>query len=182
MKTIIEQLCNTNELVEIYTNRDDFDKFGVGYVVACTENDYLVHTFDDKDLDDGYYVMHRDSIFVIQRNTKYLKNMLQIIKPKPDKFKLPKGSGLELDLFGEVLLLCQKKRLIVVVRLECDMECYGWVTDFNDNVIEIELVDGDGMFDGTAYLRMEDVQLIGFGGQEENRRAKLVHRNCCQVK
>ena len=45
MNDIIKQLCNTNELVELYTNRDDYEKFGVGYIIACTDNEYLVHTF-----------------------------------------------------------------------------------------------------------------------------------------
>ena len=46
MNDIIKQLCNTNELVELYTNRDDYEKFGVGYIIACTDNEYLVHTFE----------------------------------------------------------------------------------------------------------------------------------------
>ena len=41
MKDIIKRLCNTNELVEVYTNPNDCDKFAVGYIDACTDNEYL---------------------------------------------------------------------------------------------------------------------------------------------
>lgn len=173
MKDIIKRLCNTNELVEVYTNPNDCDKFAVGYIDACTDNEYLVHAFQENDLDDGYYVMRNDSVFEIRRRTKYLKNMLQFINPNPEKYKLPKGYSSELDLFCVVLNLCKEERLIAMIRLEFGAECYGWVTDFDDNILEIETVDCDGIPDGINYLRMEDVEIIGFGGLEENRRLKL---------
>jgi hypothetical protein len=47
------------------------------------------------------------------------------------------------------------------------------VRSFNDEVLEIDRVDGDGMPDGTTYLRMEDIKMVGFNGLEENRRTKL---------
>ena len=173
MDDIIKQLCNTGELVELYTNRDDYDKFGVGYITTCTDNEYLVHNFDEKDLDDGYYVMHNDATYIIQHHTLYLKNMLHFIKPKPDKYNLPRGYWPELDLYHTVLNLCQQELLIAVVRLDNGFECFGWVKSFNNEVLEIDRVDGDGMPDGTTYLRMEDIKMIGFGGLEEKRRTKL---------
>ena len=173
MNDIIKQLCNTGELVELYTNRDDYEKFGVGYITACTDNEYLVHSFDDNNLDDGYYVMHNDATYIIQQNTLYLKNMLQFIKPKPDKYDLPKGYWPELDLYHVVLNLCQQERLTADVRLDNGFECFGWVKSFNDEVIEIDRVDSYGMLDGTSCLRMEDIKLVGFGGLEEKRRTKL---------
>lgn len=176
MNDIIKQLCNTNELVELYTNRDDYEKFGVGYIIACTDNEYLVHTFDEKDLDNGFYVMHNDNTYIIQLHTIYLKNMLQFIKPKPDKYDLPKGYWPELDLYHVVLNLCQQEMLIAVVRLENGFECYGWVKNYNDEVLEIDKVDYDGMSDGTVYLSMEDIKMVGFGGLEEKRRTKLFTR------
>ena len=173
MNDIIKQLCNTGELVELYTNREDYDKFGVGYITACTDNEYLVHNCDDKDLDDGYYVMHNDATYIIQHHTMYLKNMLHFIKPKPDKYDLPKGYWPELDLYHVVFNLCQQKQLIAVVRLYNGFECFGWVKSFNDEMLEIDRVDGDGMPDGTTILRIEDIKMAGFGGLEENRRTKL---------
>ena len=173
MNDIIKQLCNTNELVELYTNPDDYDKFGVGYIIACTDNEYLVHTFDEKDLDDGYYVMHNDDTYIIQHHTLYLKNMLQFIKPKPAKYDLPKGYWPELDLYQVGLNLCHQELLIADVRLDNDFECFGWVKSFNNEVLEIDRVDVDGMPDGTTWLRMEDIKMVGFGGIEERRRTKL---------
>ena len=61
MNEIIKELCNTNELVETYTNPNDCDKFGVGYITACTDDEFLIHTFQENDLDDGYYVKRNDS-------------------------------------------------------------------------------------------------------------------------
>ena len=173
MDNIIRQLCNNGELVELYTNRDDYDKFGVGYIIACTDNEYLVHNFDEKDLDDGYYVMHNDATYIIQHHTPYLKNMLQFIKPKPDKYDLPRGYWPELDLYYVVLNLCQQELLIAVVRLDNGFECFGWVKSFNNEVLEVDRVDGYGMPDGTTCLRMEDIKMIGFGGLEEKRRTTL---------
>lgn len=173
MNDIIKQLCNTGELVELYHNRDDYDKFRVGYIIACTDNEHLVHEFDDNDLDDGYYVMQNDSVYIIQHHTIYLKNMLQFIKPKPDKYDLPKGYWPELDLFHVVLNLCQQERLMACVWLHNGFECLGWVKSFNDEVVEIDRVDCDGLPDGTTYLHMEDIKLVGFSGLEMKRRAKL---------
>ena len=72
-----------------------------------------------------------------------------------------------------VLNLCQQELMMAVVRLDNGFECFGWVRSFNDEVLEIDRVDGDGMPDGTTYLRMEDIKMVGFNGLEENRRTKL---------
>ena len=88
MDEIIKQLCNTNELVETYTNPTDCDKFGVGYITACTDNEFLIHTFQEYDLDDGYYVKRNDSMIRIQRNTTVLNNIQQFIKPKAEVYDL----------------------------------------------------------------------------------------------
>ena len=173
MNDIIKQLCDTNELVEIYTNPTDSDKFGVVYIVACSDEAILVHSFQENDLDDGYYVDRIDSVNRIQRNTIYLNNMLQFIIPKAEKYELPKGYWPDLDLFSAVLNLCQEKHLVVQVAVNHDYCKFGWVKSFNDDVLEMDCLDCDGMFDGTTYLRMEDINMVGFGGVDEERRAKL---------
>ena len=173
MKDIIKQLCNSNELVEIYTNPTDSDKFGVAYIVACSDEAFLVHSFQENDLDDGYYVDHIDSVNRIQRDTIYLNNMLQFIKPKAEKYELPKGYWPDLDLFCAVLNLCQEKHLVAQVAVNHDYNKFGWVKSFNADVLEMDCLDCDGMFDGTTYLRMEDINMVGFGGVDEDRRAKL---------
>lgn len=173
MDNIVRQLCKDNELVEIYTNPDDYDKFGVGYIEACTETDCLVHTFQENDLDDGYYVKQNDDILMIRKDTTYLKNMLHFIKAKAPKYELPKGYWPELNLQSVVLNLCMQEVLIAEVRLECGVEMFGWVREIGDNIVEIEQVDSDGMPDGITYVRQEDITMVGFGGLEEKRRTKL---------
>ena len=173
MEDVLSKLCNTNELVEIYTNADDNTRFGVGFVVACSEMEFLVHMFNDYDLDDGYHVKRIDSIIRLQKGTTYLRNMMRFIKPKPTKYDLPQGYWSELDLFTVALTLCQQEHLMAVVGTQFDMQFYGWIASFGDSVVEIELVSSDGQPDGTCYLLMEDVDSVGFGGLEETRRTKL---------
>lgn len=173
MKEIIKQLCNTDELVEIYTNPADSDKFGVAYIVACSDEHFLAHSFQENDLDDGYYMDRIDSVNRIQRNTVYLNNMLQFIKPKAGRYELPKGYCPDFDLFGAVLNLCLEKHLVAQVAVNRDFTRFGWVKSFNDDVLEMDYLDCEGMPDGTTYLRMSDITMVGFGGVDEERRAKL---------
>ena len=180
MNDIIKQLCNTDELVEIYTNPMDSDKFGVAYIVACSDEHFLVHSFQENDLDDGYYVDCIDSVMRIQRNTIYLNNMLQFIKPKTGKYQLPKGYWPDLNLFGAVLSLCQEKQLVAQVAVNHEYSKFGWIKSFNDDVLEMDCLDCDGMFDGTTYLRMENINMVGFGGVDEERRAKLFRKRTHQ--
>ena len=181
MNDIIKQLCNTNELVEIYTNPTDNDKFAVGYIVACSDEEFILHSFQENDLDDGYYTDRIDSVNRIQRNTIYLKNMLQFIKPKVEKYELPKGYWPDLNLIDAVLNLCQEKHLVAQVAVNHDYSKFGWVKSFNDDVLEMDCLDCDGMFDGTTYLRMENINIVGFGSVEGERRARLF-RNSRQKK
>lgn len=173
MENIIKQHCTSNEIVELYSNPDDYDKFGVGYILACSENEYLVHTFQENDLDDGYYVMRNEDLFLLRKGSTYLRNMVQFIKPKALKYELPRGYWPELDLFIVLLNLCAQEHIMAVVRIECGMALYGWITNVQDNTIEVEEVDGDGMPNGTSYLRLDDLHMVGFGGLEETRRTKL---------
>ncbi len=173
MEDVLSKLCNTNELVEIYTNPDDNTRFSVGFVVACSEMEYLVHAFSENDLDDGYYVKRIDSIIRLQKGTTYLRNMMRFIKPKPTKYDLPQGYWSELDLFTVALTLCQQEHLMAEVGTQFDMQFFGWIASFNDTVVEIELVTEDGQQDGTCYLLMEDVDGVGFGSHEALRRTRL---------
>lgn len=173
MNDIIKKICNANSFIEIYTNRNDCDRFASGYIVACTDDEFLLHCFDNNDLDDGYFVMRNDAVFSIKLNTIYLGNMLQFIKPQYPQYELPKGIWTDLDLMSAVLSLCQEKRLLVQIKLDCDMVSYGWVKSFDADVLELEEVNYDGMADGVAYYRIEEIILVGFGGVDEIRRAKL---------
>ena len=173
MNDIIKKICDSNTFVGIYTNRNDCEKFATGYIVACTDDEFLFHGFDNDNLDDGYFAMRNDAVFSIKRNTIYLQNMLHFIKPQPQQYDLPKGVWTDFDLFGELLSLCKKNNILVAVRLDCDMSSFGWVKNFDDDILEIEEVDRYGMADGVSYFRMEDIILIGFGGIEETRRARL---------
>lgn len=173
MNDIIKNICNTNSFIEIYTNRNDCDRFATGYIVACTDDEFLFHCFDNNDLDDGYFVMRNEAVFSIKQNTIYLGNMLHFIKPQQPQYELPKGYWTDIDLFDEVLSLCHKKRLMVQIKLDCDMVCYGWVKSFDADILEIEEVNNDGMADGVSYFRIEEIILVGFGGINETRRARL---------
>ena len=173
MNEIIKELFNTNELVETYTNPNDCDKFGVGYITACTDDEFLIHTFQENDLDDGYYVKRNDSMIRIQRNTIYLNNKLQLIKPKAEMDNLPKGYWPDLDLFDVVLNLCQKKHLVTQVGVEYDFVSVGFVKNISDDVVELENINCDGKPDGITYLRWENINYVGFGGVDEERRALL---------
>ena len=173
MNDIIKNICETNSFIEIYTNRNDCDRFATGYIVACTDDEFLLHCFDNNDLDDGYFVMRNDAVFSIKQDTIYLGNMQQFIKPQQPQYELPKGFWMDLDLMSTVLSLCQERRLLVQVKLDCDMVCYGWVKSFDTDVLEIEEVNCDGMADGVSYFRIEEIILVGFGGVSEKRRARL---------
>ena len=176
MDNTIRHFCDSHQLLEIYTNPDDSDKFGVGYIAACSDNEFLVHSFQENDLDDGYFVMDTDFVYLIRHNTIYLNNMRQFIKPCADKYDLPRGYWSELDLYNVVLNLCQQEHLMAVVRLECGLGLIGWVVNVGNEVIELDEVDIDGMPDGTAYIRLEEVKLVGFGGIEERRRTNLASK------
>ena len=106
--------------------------------------------------------------------------MLQFIKPKAEKYELPKGYWPDLDLYSAVLNLCKEEHLVSQVGVNNDYVRFGWVKSFNDDVLEMECLDCDGMFDGTTYLRMEDVSYVGFGGVNEERRAKLFRKRTHQ--
>ena len=173
MNDIIKKICDSNTFVGIYTNRNDCEKFATGYIVACTDDEFLFHGFDNDDLDDGYFAMRNDAVFSIKRNTIYLQNMLHFIKSEPLQDELPKGYWMDFNLFGEILSLCKKNNILITIQLDCDMLSYGWVKSFDADVLEIEEVDSYGLADGVAYFRMEDIILIGFGGIEETRRARL---------
>jgi hypothetical protein len=109
----------------------------------------------------------------IQRNTIYLNNKLQLIKPKAEMDNLPKGYWPDLDLFDVVLNLCQKKHLVTQVGVEYDFVSVGFVKNISDDVVELENINCDGKPDGITYLRWENINYVGFGGVDEERRALL---------
>ena len=78
MRKTIEELKYNNEVCEIYTNSEMTNKFSVGYIIENDKDFFVCRAIDQYGAQDGWFCCLYDNIIRIQKETVYLKNLMQL--------------------------------------------------------------------------------------------------------
>lgn len=172
MEEIIKQFCSVGELIELYTNKDDTDAYEVGFVVAYSDNMFMVHSFNDRGKDDGFFVQRIDDLYRVAYGTQYCEKLFKLIARQGGDFKPPMFEGFQTsgNMMYDVLNESMYNRRIVYVVLYNEYEVFGRVKSVSIDTFEIEIVQADGTLDGFTKLRLEDVRVVSVDGISENER------------
>lgn len=178
MEEIIKQFCGVSELVELYTDKNNTDSYEVGYVVAYSDNMFMVHSYHPRGVDDGFFVQRIEDLYCVSYGTQYCEKIFKLIAHQAETAKQPMLEGFQTsgNMMYDVLNECMYNQQIVCVVLYNEYEVFGRVKNVNLNTFEIEIVKGDGTFDGFTILRWEDVRVVSVDGVLENERTYLVER------
>lgn len=176
LNKLLDESQRKQTLLSIYDNRDDIDKFYVGYIFEIFDDSILLYSYDENGEEDGYLLIRLVDIFKIEKESAYLNGLNILVKQNastnrdPDnKFKNDGEEGI-----AEVASICHEQRILVTIKLIYDDFIVGYVVEKDDEYLLIEEYSKNGARDGYNLIWFRDIQNIHFDGKEEKNLIKLL--------
>jgi hypothetical protein len=164
------------EMVEIYDDERNLDRFNVGLVESVTHDTYCMQSIGPHGDFDGRQVGRIEDVIRLATGSEYLF-ALKLLHEAHDRLaaELPSPEGYyPLDLQNSLRFAKDKK--IVVSLVDPDhVQITGFVRDYGSDYVEIGEVRRDGQEDGLLIVHLDEIVRVDIGGRMEQARA-FVHR------
>lgn len=114
VKDLLNELLDKSEkkqtLLSIYDNRDDIDKFYIGYIVEIFDDSFLLYSYDENGEEDGYFLIRLVDIFKIEKESAYLNGLNILVKQNAstDRGQNNMFKNDEKDGIAEVASVCHE--------------------------------------------------------------------------
>jgi hypothetical protein len=169
---MIKVSINIDDYIEIYTDVES-DHFGFGQVVAMSDDDLIIASFDPAGKDDGLILYNFDAICKIQKDTQYafkIKKLISINGTKNHNFKFDAD-----NLLKELFEFSQESNKFVEIELQNSnrISAIGSIKYFDETICEINLFDEYGKKDGSCILLIEDISSIKWNSVESQDLSSL---------
>ncbi|MBS1700035.1 MAG: hypothetical protein JST12_00100 [Armatimonadetes bacterium] len=173
-REVLKQYVGTEELVEVYEDREDTDKFEVGFVLSVSEDYYSLALIDSKGRPNGSFVGQIDEIVRLAVGTQYLVAIkLLHERQRQTEFPVRPTTVGPFETLLDLVRYARNSRIMVSVT--ADVQFLGFIKDYTDDHIELLEVNKSGIEDGIHYIDLEEVVRIDFDGPSEEARLFL-HR------
>lgn len=169
-REVLRRYCGKGELVEIYDDSQDLDKFEVGFIIAVSDDTYFVKKVDTKGRYNGHYMGRLEDVVRLATGTQYLT----AVRLLTERAKSLEGEDQELppmEAFAELLKFAHRNRLMVSAWV--DVRFYGFVQEFTKEHLELIEVNKSGLEDGVQYLDIDEIATIELGGPDVDARRFL---------
>jgi len=162
-----DYIITSDEVVEIYTNRGDTTKFGVGYIRGVSEDSILIESITPHGFYDGYTVILIDDIYRISVNTLYVHKIKKLWEQNGLPHKaVPQTNS---NQFANLIDFAYSNNRFISIELynSNQYDLAGVIKSISNNTIELCLVNDYGMPDGNSVVKMEDISLLVCDSQDE---------------
>lgn len=167
---LMENAMNAGALVEVYMDREDTQRFCVGYVLAMDDEYFAMKCVDKYGDYDGYFVKKMDLVYMVCEGTRYLENIERLYVPQETQFK----PEVDADLRVQMLEFAEKQGCVVDIELlesgEYDMT--GFVEIAEEGVV-VHGVDKNGYPDGRIAFSLDDITEICCDDCDDRRLQRL---------
>lgn len=153
--------------LEIYSD-EDTSKFDVGRVLNFDENWLFFQTVDKFGKFDGYMLLKRESIYKLNYNTNYIRNLClsNMVEESRQPLKI---SNLSQSLFETVIEKNIREKNVLSVTLVNGDTLIGILTKSTENYLYIDIYMNGGQKDGSSVFLKEMVSAVQFEIQECKR-------------
>ncbi len=173
-REVLQQFVGTEELVEVYDDTDNTDKFEVGFVLAVSEDYYSLSLIDSKGRPNGSFVGQIEQIVRLAVNTQYL-TAIKLLVERQRQLEMnmrPSKAGPFENLLDLVRYAHENR---VMVSVAADVEFFGFIKDYSPEHLELLEVNKSGIEDGIQYIDLSEVSRIDYDGPSEDAR-RFLHR------
>lgn len=155
-------------LLEIYAQEDD-SRFDVGNLLRFDDEWLLIECFDNYGNFDGYMLIRSESVFKINYQTKYVKELEKVLQAPPKPLQTV---SMQADLLHQ-LLICLQNNGIVSVTLSNGNVVMGEILSVDESLVSMKVFLDNGIGDGVSLISCDMISSIQF----ETRECKAIQKN-----
>jgi hypothetical protein len=173
----LTEFFNTDEILEIYTNVSDPEKFSSGFVCAISDMELLLCHIHPSGLYDGYMVKEISSIYRLNYNTKYCGKLRKLWTINGRKHH--EVAQVSTNQYLNLLYHALNNRLVVSVELldSSFSNIIGLVKRIEGESITFEEYDEYGEFDGVSIICLKDITHLVCDSEDESCLKLLIESN-----
>ncbi len=151
----LEGFLDKKELIGIYWDSDDPDRFDLGFIAAMDEDDLVLAAISTDGRYDGYQLIHIQDIFQIEYQSKYIEKITKLHGMRKRKHKPVEFGD---DFVLSLLKFAKENDLIVNIRVEdCDDSNDGFVLEADEENLKLCIVTSVGKADGMMDIDIASI-------------------------
>ncbi len=166
MFDVLSKLCRERELAAIYSDRDDCDRFSVGYILNIDHSRILIEHIGPNGVFDGYSIINSDYIFRIETESAYLDKIRTLNKLKNEKMHgspLKSSENLLIDFIDHIIA----NGIFVKMSIDLDsLDIKGYIDEKSGDILTIRQVSDYGNYDGKTFISIDDIERISIEDSE----------------
>ena len=168
----ILEICGKDEIVSIY-NYDDNEKFDVGFILAASEEYYIIKNINEEGKYNGYILGEMSNISALGVRENYLYNILVLYDMAKRRHLLKDIEGS--NLIVELLNYSKKENYIISLEVNNsgNFDVQGFISSVDEKCIIVDKINDDGKKDGYIYIDTESVNSIRCDTRNERILKKL---------
>lgn len=168
---MLKTAMQSGELVEVYSDPEDTDRFSAGYVVALDGDSVIQRHIHPSGCADGYSWRSVEKIYRVNSQTRYLECLKMLMEPETEPMFVPTGDE---ALSAQFLRYAMEHEMVVQIELHDSdsWDLMGLVSEVGEGVT-IAMLNVEGEEDGIAAVRLEDITEISCGGDCETKIGRL---------
>ena len=176
IRDTLRRCLDSGDLVEVYDDDRDLDRFIVGKVESVTRDGYGLLAVGPHGDFDGRQIGRIEDVIRVATGSSYLSalRLLHDARGTMDSQPADSAGYAPLDL-NNALRFAQDKRIVVSLVDGDHIPIVGLVNDFGKDYVEIRELRKDGEEDGLITVHLDDIIRIDAGGRTEQARSFL-HR------
>ncbi len=150
-------LLKSKEMLQIYTNFGDTQKFSVGFVYALTSTEILIAHVTPYGKYDGYIVKQLKDIYRIETQSKYINKLKKLYSHEKKEHTVIEQT--HNSLVSDLLSFAYHNQKIVSLELlESDNDdIIGFVDSLQSGLARISTIDEYGKSDGVSFIKTDDI-------------------------
>ena len=171
-KNALNNLVDTDQIVSVFCNPDGAYKSCVGYIVAVSDEYFIMKGVSFDGYADGYLLRRFDEIFRLDTNCEYEQRLMYL-------YGRLKQSHADFDAFSENLLVdffmhAKDNRLVVGVGVRdySAKSMYGFVEEIdceNQTLTFIDLNDNGKETGGNYLITFDTVKRASMNSEDEEK-------------
>lgn len=154
MKNKLLEAKMAKQMLEIYSDIENQDRFHVGYVLSVQNDVVMEYNIGIHGEYDGFSAEKIDMIYKIDSDTEYLNDLAILGRGKQMDIDI----SLTGDIFFDILNKAKDENMVLVVwMMSEDAPVIGYALDMNDKEVRMKLVAENGELLGEKKIAWEDI-------------------------
>ncbi len=173
--TILQEAMEAGQVVSLYHQSHDADRFEVGFVDSVSASDVTLTCLTPRGEEDGRMAVRIDDITALEIDDPYSRKIQTLHSYRGSIFNREEGirNSSRSPSLEEQLQHAQENGLVVTAEDISGTRFTGFVGELAESYIEMKLLNQFGSPDGTAYLARHMLGKVDIGRREEQTRAFL---------